>query len=74
VEKQRVVAVDQKLIEGEAARCCVGDTSGQAIDAISDLVKLGLHTGLQSIMRRLLNEEIATSTVNLPAFSPAAAF
>jgi hypothetical protein len=43
VEQQWLVSIDQELIEREATRCGVGNAGREAVDAIGDLMRAGLH-------------------------------
>ena len=43
VEEHRLVAVDQVLVEGEATGSGLLDARRQAVDAVGDLVDVGLH-------------------------------
>ena len=45
VEQQRLVGVDQELVEREAGRADVGHERRQAEDAVGDLVDVGFHGG-----------------------------
>src|ERR1035441_7486742 len=44
VEQERLLRLDQELVEGEPGGSDVGDESGQAEDVVSNLVNLGLHS------------------------------
>jgi hypothetical protein len=43
VVQQRLVGVDEELVEGEPARCDLRDAGGDPVDAVADLVSLCLH-------------------------------
>jgi hypothetical protein len=52
VEEERIVSVDEKLIERESARRCLRDARRQAEDAIGYLVGIGLHGALFLFLRQ----------------------
>jgi hypothetical protein len=52
VKEERLVSIDEKLIERESARRCVRDARRQAKDAIGYLVSVRLHGALFLSLRQ----------------------
>ena len=53
VEQQRLLVVDQELVEREAGGADLGHEGGQAVDAVGDLVDSSLHReSFQSVLVR----------------------
>ena len=51
VEQQRLVGVDEELVERETGRADVGHERGQAVDAVGDLVDACFHDGVSFSQR-----------------------
>src|SRR5215813_14384197 len=66
VEEQRLVGIDQELVEGEAGRPDLGQEGRQAIDLVGDLGDVRLH-GFSTSRSLALKASAASYATQCPA-------